>query len=108
MLSESISVLFQYAKLKHLVHLPIGLLNGHPSNITTVTNKYILFLVKKNCVFFSFQNDCDSTRGTDFSFKKKMLSAAGKDRPERQNGIHGKRDSGKNGHSEDGQKLLTT
>ncbi len=55
MLSESISVLFQYAKLKHLVHLPIGLLNGHPSNITTVTNKYILFLVKKNCIFFLFR-----------------------------------------------------
>ncbi|KAA0725512.1 Sterile alpha motif domain-containing protein 14 [Triplophysa tibetana] len=56
----------------------------------------------------SDENDCDSSRSTDFSFKKKMLSAAGKDRTERQNGIHGKRDSGKNGHSEDGQKLLTT
>uniref|UniRef100_A0A8C2I2K3 Sterile alpha motif domain containing 14 n=1 Tax=Cyprinus carpio TaxID=7962 RepID=A0A8C2I2K3_CYPCA len=53
-------------------------------------------------------NDCDSSRGTDFSFKKKMLSASGKDRTERQNGVHGKRDSGKNGHSEDGQKLLTS
>ncbi|KAL1264056.1 hypothetical protein QQF64_004411 [Cirrhinus molitorella] len=39
-------------------------------------------------------NDCDSSRGTDFSFKKKMLSAAGKDRTERQNGVHGKRDTG--------------
>ncbi|XP_051968093.1 sterile alpha motif domain-containing protein 14 isoform X1 [Xyrauchen texanus] len=55
-------------------------------------------------------NDCDSSRSTDFSFKKKMLSAAGKDRDktDRQNGVHGKRDSGKNGHREDGQKLLTT
>ncbi|KAG1925879.1 sterile alpha motif domain-containing protein 14 [Pimephales promelas] len=53
-------------------------------------------------------NDCDNSRGTDFSFKKKMLSAAGKDRTERQNAVNGKRDSGKNGHSEDGQKLLTT
>ncbi|XP_051522971.1 sterile alpha motif domain-containing protein 14-like isoform X2 [Myxocyprinus asiaticus] len=55
-------------------------------------------------------NDCDSSRSTDFSFKKKMLSAAGKDRDrtERQNGVYGKRDSGKNGHSEEGQKLLTT
>ncbi|XDV44875.1 hypothetical protein PO909_013093 [Leuciscus waleckii] len=53
-------------------------------------------------------NDYDNSRGTDFSFKKKMLSAAGKDRTERQNTVNGKRDGGKNGHSEDGQKLLTT
>lgn len=65
-------------------------------------------LCKPSCDFVLLQNDCDSSRSTDFSFKKKMLSAAGKDRTERQNGIHGKRDSGKNGHSEDGQKLLTT
>ncbi|XP_055032117.2 sterile alpha motif domain-containing protein 14 [Misgurnus anguillicaudatus] len=53
-------------------------------------------------------NDCENSRSTDFSFKKKMLSAAGKDRTERLNGVHGKRDGGKNGHSEDGQKLLNT
>ncbi|TRY95799.1 hypothetical protein DNTS_008332 [Danionella cerebrum] len=54
------------------------------------------------------QNDCESTRGPDFSFKKKMLSAAGKDKAERQNGVHGKRETGKNGHGDDGQKLLTS